>query len=40
MVKKRDSLKAEAVMRQVLHEWTMEEEKLLNAARDFYEMGN
>lgn len=40
MVKKRDSLKAEAVMRDVLHEWTIEEERLLNAARDFYRMVN
>ncbi|GAA6006429.1 hypothetical protein JCM11491_004954 [Sporobolomyces phaffii] len=36
LVKKRDSLQAESTMRQVLHEWSIEEEKLLNAARDFY----
>jgi hypothetical protein len=37
-VKKRDSLKAEDTMREVLHEWTIEEERLLNTARDFYKM--
>ncbi|GAA5875459.1 hypothetical protein JCM16303_000636 [Sporobolomyces ruberrimus] len=38
MVKKRDALKEELVLREVLHEWTIEEEKLLNTARDWYKM--
>ncbi|GAA5947295.1 hypothetical protein JCM3765_001612 [Sporobolomyces pararoseus] len=40
MVKKRDSYKAEGALREVLHEWTVEEEKLLNTARDFYKLDN
>ncbi|GAA5931353.1 uncharacterized protein JCM15063_001443 [Sporobolomyces koalae] len=38
MVKKRDAIKAESTMREVLHEWSVEEERLLNAARDLYKL--
>ncbi|GAA5875003.1 hypothetical protein JCM16303_004973 [Sporobolomyces ruberrimus] len=40
MVKKRDSLEEEVVLREVLHEWTIEEENLLNSARDWYRMAD
>ncbi|GAA6061584.1 hypothetical protein JCM10212_004334 [Sporobolomyces blumeae] len=35
-VKKRNAVEAEASLRNVLHEWALEEERLLNTARSYY----
>jgi len=39
-VKKEDHLRAEDTLRGVLHEWAIEEERLLDSARDFYQLSN